>query len=163
MTKDPELIIDHQLRPGDIGYLIHLHGKLYAAENGYLQGLEIYTMESLLESLKNFSPEKDRFWLARHEETMVGSIALMNRGDLAQLRYFLIAPPYRGFGLGNRLMQSFMDFLQSCGYQGAYLWTTNELPAAAHLYRKFGFVLTEEVPSEQFGKATLEQKYELRC
>lgn len=163
MTNDPELIIDHQFKPGDIGYLIHLHGKLYAAENGYLQGLEIYTMESLLESLKNFSPEKDRFWLARHEETIVGSIALMNQGDLAQLRYFLIAPPYRGFGLGNRLMHAFMDFLQSCGYQGAYLWTTNELPAAAHLYRKFGFVLTEEVPSEQFGKATLEQKYELRC
>lgn len=159
---NPELAIDHQLRPGDIGYLIYLHGKRYALENGYLQGLEIYTMESMLESLKNFSPDKDRFWIARHNDTIVGSIALMNRGDLAQLRYFLIEPDYRGYGLGNRLMQLFIDFMHRCGYQGAYLWTTNELPAAAHLYRKFGFVLTEEVPSEQFGKHTIEQKYELR-
>ena len=58
-------------------------------------------------------------------------------------------------------MQAFMDFLHSNDYQSAYLWTTNELPAAAHLYRKYGFKLTEEIPSKQFDKETIEQKYEL--
>ncbi len=162
MEKSTKIRIDTQLQPGDIGYLIYLHGKLYARENGYLRGLEIYTMESILESLKNFNPAKDRFWLARDNDKIVGSIALMNRGTSAQLRYFLIETDYRGLGLGNRLMQAFIDFFHACDYQSAYLWTTNELPAAAHLYKKFGFELMEEVPSEQFGKQTIEQKYELR-
>lgn len=38
--------------------------------------------------------------------------------------------------------------------------TTNELPAAAALYRKFGFEVVEEKPSTGFGKPVIEQKYE---
>lgn len=155
-----DFVIDTQLRPGDLGYLVYLHGKLYAEEFGYMQGLEIYAMESILESIKNFSP-RDRFWIARTKNKIAGSIALINRGEAAQLRYFLLEPEFRGQGLGNKLMQAFMDFLHSNDYQSAYLWTTNELPAAAHLYRKYGFKLTEEIPSKQFDKETIEQKYEL--
>ena len=51
----------------------------------------------------------------------------MDRGEVAQLRYFLIEPQYRSIGLGTKLMTLFMDFLQQYGYRGAYLWTTHEL------------------------------------
>ena len=64
-------------------------------------------------------------------------------------------------GLGNQLMQLFMKFLLHCGYKLSYLWTTKELNAAAHLYLKYGFRLTEEKESDAFGKRVVEQKYEL--
>ena len=47
-------------------------------------------------------------------------------------------------------------------YCSAYLWTVDELPAAASLYRRNGFKLTEEKPSAAFfGKPLREQRYDL--
>lgn len=85
----------------------------------------------------------------------------MHRGDAAQLRYFILEPNYRGFGLGNKLMNLFMEFLKDKNYRSSYLLTTDGLPASAHLYNKFGFKLTNERPSNAFGKPVTEQRYEL--
>jgi len=85
----------------------------------------------------------------------------MDRGEAAQLRYFLIRPEYRGIGLGNKLMALYMEFFHECDYESSYLWTTQELHAAAYLYLKHGFQLTEEKESTAFGKRVVEQKYEL--
>ena len=79
----------------------------------------------------------------------------------AQLRYFLLLPEFRGIGLGKKLMELFMKHLKDKGYASAYLWTTNEQKEAAELYKKYGFVLTEEKPSSAFGKPLIEQRYEL--
>lgn len=92
---------------------------------------------------------------------MLGYRLLMDRGDVAQLRYFLIEPRYRGICLGAKLMVLFMDFQQQCGYRGAYLWTTHELEAAISLYKRFGFKLTEEKESTAFGKPLKEQRYDM--
>ncbi|OQP64518.1 hypothetical protein [Niastella populi] len=59
-------------------------------------------------------------------------------------------------------MTLYMDFLAERGYTASYLWTTSELPAAAALYRRYGFVVTEEIPSSSFGKPVIEQKYSLK-
>ena len=64
--------------------------------------------------------------------------------EVAQLRYFLIAPEYRSIGLGAKLMTLFMVFLQHFSYQGCYLWPPHELEAATALYKCFGFKLTEK-------------------
>jgi peptidyl-dipeptidase Dcp len=85
----------------------------------------------------------------------------MDRGEAAQLRYFLIEPEFRGLGLGSRLMSLYMGFLRECGYQQSYLWTTHELTTAAFLYKRCGFTLTEEKESTAFGKPLREQRYDL--
>jgi peptidyl-dipeptidase Dcp len=59
-------------------------------------------------------------------------------------------------------MTLFMSFLRERGYTSAYLWTTNEQEAAAALYKRFGFELTEENESTAFGKPLTEQRYDLR-
>jgi peptidyl-dipeptidase Dcp len=82
-------------------------------------------------------------------------------GDAAQLRYFILEPAYRGLGLGKRLMDLYMEHLRKAGYRSSYLWTTHELAAAASLYKRYGFMLTEEKASDAFGKSLYEQKYEL--
>ena len=64
-------------------------------------------------------------------------------------------------GWGKRLMELYVGFLKERGYRSSYLWTTHELDAAAGLYKRFGFQLTEEKESTAFGKLVKEQRYDL--
>ncbi|MBX2915653.1 MAG: GNAT family N-acetyltransferase [Cyclobacteriaceae bacterium] len=156
-----DIKIRTELQPGDFGYLVYLHGKLYSKEYQFGNVFESYVAESLLEFYKNYNPETNRVWVCEHDQKMIGFVALMNRGTTAQLRYFIIEPAYRGIGLGKKLMELFMDFLKSCGYLGAYLLTTSELTTAASLYTRHGFIRTEEKYSTAFGKPLIEHRYEL--
>jgi hypothetical protein len=56
-----------------------------------------------------------------------------------------------------------MKFLKDCRYKSSYLWTTHELQAAASLYIRYGFKLTEEKQSDAFGKSLIEQRYDWTC
>jgi peptidyl-dipeptidase Dcp len=115
----------------------------------------------LSEFYKNYDPDRNRVWVCEHDGQIIGFLLLMDRGEAAQLRYFLIRPEYRGMGLGKRLIELYMEFFYKCGYKSSYLWTTHELDTATHLYRKHGFEHTAEKESTAFGKPLVEQKYEL--
>jgi len=156
-----DISIRTKLRSGDIGYVTYLHGSLYKREYGYGIQFESYVAAGLLEFLKNYHPERNRVWVCEHNNQMVGFLLLMERGDAAQLRFFLITPEYRGIGLGKRLMDLYMEFFHQCGYNSCYLWTTHEQETAARLYQRYGFKLTDEKESTAFGKPLIERKYEL--
>jgi N-acetylglutamate synthase-like GNAT family acetyltransferase len=134
---------------------------LYKDEFKHGISFESIVAAGLHEFHSTYSPENERLWIAEHNDKMIGCLLLKNRGETAQLRYFLIIPEFRGVGLGNQLLQLFMDFAKACKYKDVYLWTTNELDKAHHLYQKFGFTLTEEKSSTEFGKPLFEQRYDL--
>ena len=163
MNKIPldEISIRCELRPGDIGYVTYLHGSLYQREYGYGLQFENYVARGLCEFYEKYNPQRNRIWACEHDDRMIGFLLLMDRGDAAQLRYFLIEPDYRGLGLGSKLMNLYMSFLSECGYRKSYLWTTHELSTAAFLYKRHGFMLTEEKESAAFGKSLREQRYDL--
>jgi ribosomal protein S18 acetylase RimI-like enzyme len=151
-----------ELKPGDLGYVVYRHGKLYAQENGYGIAFEAYVAAGLAEFYQSYDAEKDRVWICEEGDKIIGFLLLMHRGETAaQLRYFYLEPNRRGIGLGSELMRLFMDFLKEKGYQSAYLWTTNEQTAAASLYERYGFQLTEEKESNAFGKPLIEQRFDL--
>ncbi|OHD72119.1 MAG: GNAT family N-acetyltransferase [Spirochaetes bacterium RBG_13_68_11] len=159
-TSDIDIRTD--LRPGDIGAIIQMHGTLYGSEHGFGVQFDCYVALGLHEFYAAYDPGRDRVWICEHGGRMIASMLLMHRGgDTAQLRYFLIRPKYRGIGLGKRLMDLGMQFLRERGYRSVYLWTVDELPVASALYRKYGFTLTEEKPSTAFGKALREQRFDL--
>jgi ribosomal protein S18 acetylase RimI-like enzyme len=97
--------------------------------------------------------------LCDHKNKLIGSIVLQHREESAQLRYFLIHPDYRGIGLGKTLMKLYMEYLQEKGYKESYLLTSSELMAASSLYKRYGFVLSDEKPTEDFGKPLMLQRY----
>jgi peptidyl-dipeptidase Dcp len=157
-----DIVIRTELRPGDIGYVIHLHGRLYKEEYNYGIAFEAYVAQGMYEFYQQYDPARDRVWICEHRNKIVGFLLLMHRdGNVAQLRYFILEPEYRGIGLGKKLMELYMEHFKSAGYQGSYLWTTHELSTAASLYQRHGFVRTEEKASEAFGKSLYEVKYEL--
>ena len=156
-----DINIRNTLLPGDMGYIIHLHGLLYGKEYGYGVQFESYVAAGLSEFHDQYDPSKDRVWICESGGTIVGFLLLMHRErNTAQLRYFLLMSEYRGIGLGKKLMIQFMEFLREHKYSSAYLWTTSELTAAASLYVKSGFKLTEEKESTAFGKTLIEQRYD---
>jgi len=156
-----DIHIRTELKPGDIGYVVYMHGRLYQKEYNYGIEFETYVAEGLAEFYRQYDAQKDRVWICEHRKKIVGFLLLMHRGDVAQLRYFILKPKYRGIGLGNKLMQLYVDHFKVGKYKASYLWTTDELPASAHLYQKFGFKLTEQKPSTAFGKPVKEQRYDL--
>jgi N-acetylglutamate synthase-like GNAT family acetyltransferase len=166
MDKANEMLesvrIRTELSPGDLGYVIYRHGKLYGEEYQYGISFETYVGAGMYEFYKNYDPEIDRVWICEHDNRIVGFVLLMHReNNTAQLRYLYLEPEYRGIGLGKKLMQLYMNFLKEKGYQSSYLWTTHELYSAASLYKRHGFELTEEKQSTAFGKPLKEQRYEL--
>jgi len=154
--------IRHHIKPGDIGYLTHLHGILYAKEYGYDQTFEAYVAGGLAEFVQAFSPDKDRIWLAETNGQIIGSIAIVGHSKVdAQIRWFLVHPDYRGLGIGKELLKEALQFCKERKYKTIFLWTTSELIEAGHLYTRFGFLKTEEKAHEIWGKRVTEERYDL--
>jgi len=154
--------IRHHIKPGDIGYIIYLHGILYAKEFGYDQTFESYVAAGLAEFIQSFSPSEDRIWLAEISGRIIGSIAIVGHSrEAAQLRWFLVHPDYRGLGLGKELLKKALQFCKKRKHETIFLWTTSELKEAGHLYTRFGFIKTEEKTHQIWGKKVTEERYRL--
>jgi N-acetylglutamate synthase-like GNAT family acetyltransferase len=157
-----DISIRTELKPGDIGHVVLLHGLLYSREYNYGIGFESYVAAGLHEFYSSYDSTKDCVWICEYKNEMIGFLSLMHReNNSAQLRFFIIMPTFRGIGLGKKLMQLYMSFLKEKQYQSAYLWTTSHLHAAAALYMFYGFRLASETPSVKFGRPVTEQRYEL--
>jgi N-acetylglutamate synthase-like GNAT family acetyltransferase len=149
------------LRPGDTGAIIHLHGVLYAREYGFDHTFEAYVAGPLAEFVR-FPSDRQRLWLAGREGQLVGCVAIVTADPrTAQLRWFLVDPVARGHGLGKRLLDEAVSFCEECRYDRVILWTVSALKAAAHLYRSAGFHKIEEKPGRLWGTDVVEEKYEL--
>jgi ribosomal protein S18 acetylase RimI-like enzyme len=158
-----DVIIRTDLRPGDMGRLIALHGQLYAREYGWDTTFEGYVAESLAEMVVGPSPERHRLWIVEAQGEIVGSVGIVGRErEEAQLRWLLLAPAFRGLGLGRQLLALALDFCRARHYRSVYLWTVSDLTAASSLYRSAGFERTEAVTRRIWGSAVTEERYDLR-
>ena len=158
--KSP-MTIRHDLRPGDIGYLIYLHGILYAQEYDFDCTFEPYVAGPMAEFVKSRT-ERERLWIVEKEGQIVGSVAIVRSSEKeAQLRWLLLHPDARGHGIGRTLVEGAVQFCRDCGYSSVFLLTISALPTAARLYKSVRFCLTEEKTHEIWGVTVTEQRYDL--
>ncbi|MGC9523480.1 MAG: GNAT family N-acetyltransferase [Anaerolineae bacterium] len=161
-TDLQDIEIHTDLRPGNIGEIIALHGKLYAAAYGWDATFEAYVAEPLAQFAKR-QGYRERLWIVKHRGHVAGSIAIVEASPFdAQLRWFLLHPDLRGRGLGRKLITDAIAFCRSRGYTSIHLWTAGRLTSAIRLYQSVGFILTEEVLHELWGDLIREQRYDLR-
>ncbi len=78
----------------------------------------------------------------------------------AHLRWFITSEAVQGQGLGRRLLELAMDFVDGRGYRRTTLWTFAGLDAARHLYTAYGFRLVHQSPGDQWGTVVTEQRFE---
>lgn len=138
----PGLHLRHDLRPGDLGRVIALHGEVYRQWPGFGLAFEAFVAGTIAEyGLENGF--NGRIWLLERgiaESELVGCCAVAYRGErLAQLRWVLLHPELCGAGLGKRLVETALGFCRSTGFERIYLETTDGLEASSALYRKLGF------------------------
>ena len=161
MTTPSGITIRHQLKPGDIGYVVYLHGTLYAEEYDFDRTFDAYVAEPLANFIKTQSG-RERLWIVEKDNRIVGSIAVVEAtAASAQLRWLILHPDTRGAGVGSRLVQYAVDFAKECSYKSIFLWTVDFLDAAVALYRSFGFEKTEAKTHQIWGRDLTEEKYVL--
>lgn len=150
------------LQPGDLSFIISAHTEYYHRELGYTEQFEYIVAKSAVEFYEDYAADRSRIWIVEDDTgKRLASLVLHERGQAAQLRYFLILPGLQGKGLGRKLLSEFMAFARKKGYVSSYLWTTEEQEVAVWLYESFGYRLVEERPSSSFGKPLVERRYEV--
>ncbi|MCI2399756.1 GNAT family N-acetyltransferase [Aliiroseovarius subalbicans] len=79
------------------------------------------------------------FFVARHDETVLGTAALANKGSYGEVKSMFVSPDARGLGLGMKLLDRLEAHASVLGLSALKLETGSLLHEAHRLYARGGF------------------------
>jgi DNA-binding MarR family transcriptional regulator/GNAT superfamily N-acetyltransferase len=159
-APEPVVLRPHQV--GDIGWIAHRQGLLYAQQYGWDQTFEALVAEIAATFVREFDPKHERCWIAEQGGRIVGSVFVVRKSArVAQLRLLYVEPSARGQGLGARLVDECIRFARDQHYKTLMLWTNDVLRAARRIYQARGFQLHKQERHRAFGKSLVGQHWTL--
>jgi GNAT superfamily N-acetyltransferase len=139
-------------RAGELGWIVHRHGVIYAQELGWGEAFEGMVAEIVGRFGQSNDPRHERCWIAVRGDILVGCVFVTRQvQDTAQLRLFFVEPDARGLGVGAMLLQAAIEFSRGAGYKKLVLWTNAVLTAARRAYEKAGFRLVHQEREQKAG------------
>lgn len=153
----------YDLKPGDIGYIIYLHGLIYGNESIFSNEFEAYVIKTFYQFLEHCSMDKDRLWMAEYNNRIIGCIAIVHQTEEeAQLRWFLLDPAFRGLGIGKKLLNDALNFCYDQQFKSVFLLTTSMQERALEMYKRAGFKLSKSTEVNQWGATFRDERYDLK-
>lgn len=149
-------------RPGDIGWMVEAHGRLYAQDYGWDSSFEALAAEVGAQFIRDYDPQWERAWIAEVDGERMGCVFLIRKSaKVAKLRVLIVDPRARGLGIGAALVNECIRFARQKGYAKVTLWTNSVLTAARAIYVKAGFKLVASEKHKSFGKSLTGETWDL--
>jgi len=153
-----ELILREPV-PGDIGWMISMHGTLYAEQFKFDTRFErdiAYKVARFFEQRNDFN----RILIAEIGRERAGSIAVsLMLEQTAFINFLVVLPEYRGHGVARRMVADTLEYARDHGLKRVRLETYSCLKAARELYRKFDFKRYQSIKNRQLYGQTFDQEF----
>jgi GNAT superfamily N-acetyltransferase len=116
----------------------------------------LYTPEGFAATTPNAEEVQRRMdegpiWVAVSNETIIGTVSVVPRGESLYIRGMAVLPVARGQSIGELLLSHVENFAATQSYKRLFLSTTPFLDSAISLYEHFRFQRTDESPHDLFG------------
>ncbi len=105
--------------------------------------ITIQQQPDLNEIPKFYQVNNGNFWIARIDDKVIGTIALLDIGNnQTALRKMFVAKDYRGkeFNVGQILLNTLLAWAKHKGITEIFLGTTEKFTRAQRFYEKNGFI-----------------------
>jgi GNAT superfamily N-acetyltransferase len=149
-------------RMGDIGWVVHRHGVIYAEQYGWDLTFEALVARVAADFIDQFDGARDGCWIAEQDGAILGAafVVKTDQVSVAKLRLVYVEPSAQGQGIGRLLVERCMTFARDAGYSRMVLWTNDVLLPARALYQKLGFAVTDAKPYRGFGHDLVGETWE---
>ena len=171
-VKPPSLQADNTMtivsgyQPGILARAIDMHMLYYSRTVGFGRAFEHSLASGLGDLLSRLDHPGNGVWAAMEGNRIVGTIFIDGQdlgANKAHLRAFIVDDHVRGSGVGRRLLDQAMGFVDIRGFEETHLWTFKGLDAARTLYERVGFGLAKEAPGRRWGEETVVQLFVRKC
>lgn len=148
-----EIILRNPI-PGDIGWLISMHGHLYSEQFNFDSNFEIDIAKKVI-SFLDIENNFNALWVAEINSKRVGSITVSIKHDqTAFANFLLVKPEYRRYGVAKKLLDMVISHTKDFNLKVLRLETYSCLEDARKLYMKYDFTLYEKnVAFKKYGQS----------
>jgi DNA-binding MarR family transcriptional regulator/GNAT superfamily N-acetyltransferase len=162
LAPPPRPYVIRPLRPGDLGWVVHRHGVIYADEYSWDETFEALVARIVADYVDHHVERRESAWIAELDGEAMGCVFCVRKDDsTAQLRLLLVEARARGLGMGSRLVEECIRFAKRAGYRRMVLWTNEVLVSARRIYEAAGFRLIEEQSHHSYGHDLVGQTWAL--